>query len=197
MIESGLTFLRSELEAGLRERNVLESDQHVRLANVVDQSGDMRNGSLAITLVHLAEETAGKEPYQVQRGSNATPLSISPAPLKLNLDILVTACINTNEATSSNPQAGYSQALKWIDATVQFFHARSCFTPETAPRLPDSIEKLLVNLSTISLQDQHNLWGVLGSKYMPSVLYRVRLIEVTASVAKPVPLVKRKQLSLS
>jgi hypothetical protein len=32
---------------------------------------------------------------------------------------------------------------------------------------------------TLSFQDLNNLWGILGSKYLPSVMFKVRLIKIS------------------
>jgi len=37
---------------------------------------------------------------------------------------------------------------------------------------------LILDLMTLSYQDLNNLWGILGSRYLPSVMYKMRLISI-------------------
>jgi hypothetical protein len=46
------------------------------------------------------------------------------------------------------------------------------------------VEKLTLDLNTLSFQDMNNLWGILGSKYLPSVLYKLRLISIEENLAQ-------------
>ena len=40
---------------------------------------------------------------------------------------------------------------------------------------PD-MKKLIVELYSYSFEQQYNFWTILGAKYLPSVLYKVRLL---------------------
>jgi hypothetical protein len=48
-----------------------------------------------------------------------------------------------------------------------------------SPGLPAGVEKLVLDLNTLSFQDMNNLWGILGSKYLPSVMYKIRMISIS------------------
>ena len=73
----------------------------------------------------------------------------------------------------------YLDGLKVISFVTQFFQHQNVFTQENSPRLKENnIEELIFDLRTLSFQDLNNLWGVLGSKYMPSVLYKVRMLTI-------------------
>ena len=57
------------------------------------------------------------------------------------------------------------------------------FTSENSPGLDPRIEKLIVELYSLSFEQQHHLWGILGAKYLPSVMYRVRMITIQEAQA--------------
>ena len=40
------------------------------------------------------------------------------------------------------------------------------------------IERLVVELYSLNLEQQNHLWGYLGGKYLPSVVYKVRLVRI-------------------
>ena len=42
----------------------------------------------------------------------------------------------------------------------------------------DPIEYLIVELYSLSFEQQNQLWASLGGKYMPSVVYKVRLVVI-------------------
>ena len=49
---------------------------------------------------------------------------------------------------------------------------------QNAPRLPRELEKLSFQWVDMDLQAINNLWSVLGSHYLPSVVYKARLLTI-------------------
>ena len=100
-------------------------------------------------------------------------------PIYLNLDILFAA-----------NYTDYYTSLLLISNVIKFFQFQNVFTPLNSPNLPPGIEELIFDLKTLSLQDLNNLWGILGSKYIPSVVYKMRLIiisdDFSQGMAQPV-----------
>jgi hypothetical protein len=88
-------------------------------------------------------------------------------PVYLNLDILFTANYEN-----------YKTSLLLLSFVIQFFQFQNVFTPQNAPDLPAGIDELIFDMKTLTLQDLNNLWGILGSKYIPSVVYKMRLIQI-------------------
>ena len=71
----------------------------------------------------------------------------------------------------------YDQALKFLSHVIKFFQVNRVFNPLNSPQLSDeSIEKLVVELISIPLEEQNQVWHSLNTSYLPSVLYRVRLL---------------------
>jgi hypothetical protein len=77
--------------------------------------------------------------------------------------------------------SNYPEALKFLSSTVSFFQSRPLFNHQNAPDLDRRIDKLTLEIENLSLSDLSNLWGILSGKYMPSVLYRMRLVSIDAS----------------
>jgi hypothetical protein len=59
---------------------------------------------------------------------------------------------------------------------LRFFQAHSIFTPAGYPALDPSIEKLSVELVTYGPEQLNQLWAYIGTKYLPSAVYRVRML---------------------
>ncbi len=71
----------------------------------------------------------------------------------------------------------YNQALKFLSHVIKFFQANRVFNPLNSPQLSDeNIEKLTLELVSIPLEEQNQVWHSLNTSYLPSVLYRVRLL---------------------
>ena len=71
----------------------------------------------------------------------------------------------------------YNQALNFLSNVVKFFQANRVFTPKNSPALSgENIEKLIVELISLPLEEQNQVWHSLSTSYLPSVLYRIRLL---------------------
>jgi hypothetical protein len=52
------------------------------------------------------------------------------------------------------------------------------FTPGSYPNLDIRIQKLITDLYTVNFEQLNQIWSILGGKYLPSVLYKVRQITI-------------------
>jgi hypothetical protein len=77
----------------------------------------------------------------------------------------------------------YEDALKLISKVVSYFQVSNVFTNDpgqepAANDLPEGIHKLVVELFTISFEQQNQVWASLSTGYLPSVIYKVRMLVV-------------------
>lgn len=70
----------------------------------------------------------------------------------------------------------YPQALKFISDTISYYQKVPVLDRHVTPSLDDRIEKLVLNIENLNIQDLSNLWGILSNRYLPSILYKVRLV---------------------
>ncbi|MEP5340748.1 MAG: DUF4255 domain-containing protein [Algibacter sp.] len=71
----------------------------------------------------------------------------------------------------------YNQALKFLSHIIKFFQVNRVLTPLNAPQLSEeNIEKLTIELISLPLEEQNQVWHSLNTSYLPSVLYRIRLL---------------------
>jgi hypothetical protein len=66
--------------------------------------------------------------------------------------------------------------LKQLSYVISFFQGKNVFTTDTSPALDPSIRKLVVELYSYSFEQQYNFWTVIGAKYLPSALYKIRMV---------------------
>jgi hypothetical protein len=67
-----------------------------------------------------------------------------------------------------------------ISHIIAYFQGTNYFTKTNAPDLPNGIEKLIMEVYSMPIEQQNYMWGALGAKYLPSVLYRMRLVVIDA-----------------
>jgi len=72
----------------------------------------------------------------------------------------------------------YNEALKMLSLVIAYFQKMKQFTTANSPDLPPQLQNLSVELFTLGLEQQNHLWGALGAKYIPSVVYKMRLVPI-------------------
>jgi hypothetical protein len=100
-------------------------------------------------------------------------------PVKLNLYILFSA------SSSDGQEKNYKEALKRISRVVEFFQAKNVFNSSNTPMLDHTVGKISVELFNMNMEEQNNLWSMLGGMYRPSVLYKFRTLYIQEKHALP------------
>lgn len=72
--------------------------------------------------------------------------------------------------------SNYEQSLKFLSLIVRFFQKNPVFDKTNSPGLNEEIEKLRMELITLPINQQNELWNSLRATYLPSVLYRVSVL---------------------
>lgn len=181
MIRTALEFVKKEVEAYIVAR---EQDPNYTLGNVVDlKSIVLPNGTINVTdtthvtvmLVGIDEERReGKRPHYLPTDDKSF-FRLNP-PVELDLFVLFVA-----------HNKDYETALRDLSDVVGFFQANPVFDATKYPALnasvskPDEkpwqlIERLSFMLHSLTFEQQNNLWAMLGSKYIPSVVYRMKML---------------------
>ncbi|PKM20954.1 MAG: DUF4255 domain-containing protein [Gammaproteobacteria bacterium HGW-Gammaproteobacteria-15] len=168
MIAKTLSQLAAQLNRFLRHSFTLEEDI-VLVSNLNEADGTVLtqvNNKLALFLVGVEKEAASRVKTTLLdtgfvRSANSAP------PLHLNLYVMLAANFNGTN---------YSDALTLLSASISFFQRNPLFTHQNLPDLDPAIERLALDMENLSIQDASNLWGMLSGKYLPSVLYKVRMI---------------------
>lgn len=172
MIEKALLFLRDQLNNYLKLKLGISSDMVV-IDNIVNQNGVLNASELCLSLISVEEEKVHKSQSPYRIADNGTVNLVNPE-IKLNLYVFFTANFSPNN---------YQEALRFLSHIITFFQSRQVFHHNNAPALDEQIEKLILELVTLSFEEQNHLWGFIGAKYIPSVLYKVRLLTVADEAA--------------
>jgi hypothetical protein len=67
---------------------------------------------------------------------------------------------------------------------MAYFQYKNVFTPANTPRLDNGIDKLVFEIASITPEQLNNIWGSIGAKYMPSVIYKMRMLTFDESIIK-------------
>ena len=135
---------------------------------------------IVLSLVNLIEEVTLKNssPY---RSSNFEQTIENP-PVFLNLFLLFTANFTSPQGTGSSSQIPYNNGLTLLSTVIEFFQSQNVFTVQNAPD-PDTIQdpklqnlKIVMDLYPLTFEQVNHLWGSLGGKQMPFVLYKARVL---------------------
>ena len=169
MINSALGHLASELNESLQKSFRLD-EIIVVVSGMVEQDGSLpmqANNKVAISLINIERDTFTKSGGG--SGGSFSRSAVGQEPVYLNLYVMVSICFAGNN---------YLESMKFLSTAIAFFQRRPVFDHSNTPDLDDRIEKLVLDLENLSIQELSNIWGVLGGKYYPSVLYRVRMVAI-------------------
>jgi hypothetical protein len=180
MIDDALSFLTNEINAYLLQKNepLSATAPEIVLTNVAAEDGNwaIPPRTLGLSLINIEEDRVNKEQVTTFRNAN-NDVEHYNAEIKLNLYILVSANFAAGDAGGSTNTTGiYAEGLKQLSYVISFLQGKYVFTTDNSPTLSPSIKKLIVELYSSSFEQQYNFWTVVGAKYLPSVLYRVRML---------------------
>jgi len=170
MIDLLLEQIETQINGYLRLRGVPSiykcalGDISVHDKNVEAGSEDEIMESIIISMASVEEEQALKNNYPL-RQSGSTFLKEKSA-IYINVYILFAA-----------KYASYDTALKAISNIIYFFqtHRRISFAAD------EQAQEAVLNLHNIGFENLNNLWTVLGGRYLPSVMYKARLLMYQAA----------------
>lgn len=185
MLDAAITFLAGELNSYLRKRGVFtQQDDMVVPTQVVNDKGDWQvsEGKIGLTLIGIEEERVLRSQVPERSLLNGSHVVLQP-PLKLNLNLLFSVRPGT-------AQGSYEASLGFLSHVLTFFQAHPSFASDGSPGLDPRIVKLTAELLSYSPEHLNQTWAYLGSKYLPSAIYRVRMIILQdtepMSIDKPV-----------
>lgn len=183
MIRTALEFIQDELNLYVQKKdpdNFGNKNLGI-LSNIVSQDGtfefDSSNGDIdhriIISLVNIEECKLAENQSYFTKGHNNQIQHVNPA-VNLNLYILFTAYSDD-----------YKSSLRNLSYVIGFFQSNPVFTEDQFPHMNaktnkpwQKIEKLLFDMHSLSLEHQNHLWASIGAKYLPSVLYKMRLLRI-------------------
>lgn len=171
MIQETFKFLAEEINKYLSKKLTVTTDKRLVLGNVgkaLDSdtsSQNALNGKAIMSLINVEEDRVAMQ--QENWVKSPSGITYKNPPVYLNLYVLF--AVN---------RADYSDSLKYLALIIQFFQSQNVFTPLNYPALDPRIQKLMCDLYSVNFEQLNQIWSVLGGKYLPSVLYKIRQITI-------------------
>lgn len=189
MINSAILHLTNYLNQYLKRTFDLNEDI-VALSNIVEQDGTVATNvtnKLVVCLVNIEKDsTPVNLPKRGMMPSDKAVMGYSP--VHLNLYLMFAAHFSGNN---------YSEALKFLSHTISFFQRNPVFDHQNTPDLDRRIHQLALDIENLDTKDLSSLWSILSGKYLPSILYKVRMLSFAADDIKAqIPVSKAPQPSV-
>ena len=179
MIDQALNLVSDRLNAHLSALFGVSEDL-VAIGPLSDAEGkptaESRN-RLTLFLTNIAQDS-------VPRGARPrSSVQLGKAP-PFHLDIYFML------ASGHDPEI-YGEGLKLISAALMFFQTNPVMTPQLVPEMPTGISQLTVEISNLRVEEVGQLWGNLGGRYVPSVMFKMRSVMIDAGAVRAVtPLIR-------
>jgi hypothetical protein len=184
MIYNALHTVTTQLDTYLKARFKMDGNAAV-LNSIVNQNGGIADNSsnkIVLSLINLEHETAMRfNPIYIQNSEKTSTKKPANLPYNFNLDVLITAVF----------EAQYEEGLKFLSEAIYFFQTKNSFTADNTPLLDKSIQELNFELIKLTYHQEHSLWGAIGAKYMPSVLFKIRMLSFQSGELVDVPQIAR------
>ncbi|MCF6350636.1 MAG: DUF4255 domain-containing protein [Flavobacteriaceae bacterium] len=161
------------LQVITEEINTFFGGNSISLENIanIDTETDGDTSGVILTLLNMQEEFALKNIANTYINRNEVAYK-NP---KVNLNLYILFCANN---------ATYIESLKSISKVIQFFQGKRVFTQanstfeHTSEMQNLKNFKFIIDLYTPSFEELNFIWGTLGGKQYPSVLYKISSIEI-------------------
>ncbi len=171
MIDRAMGFVVETLNGFLEDRHI--SDEPIaELSGLTTMEGDPPkdiNNKIVMTVLNIEREAAAISSSPMpMRQTNEGGYVRTPQDLALNIYVMVSASFDDR----------YRDGLRVLSGALGFFQSNPIITPASHPNLPKGIQQLAFKMVNLDLQTLGHVWGVLGGRYMPSALYKIRLVTI-------------------
>jgi hypothetical protein len=147
--------------------NAVVSAEVGNIGEILASNSHGSEKDIIISLINIEENRISRDPQNYIRTD--TGISMKNPAIHLNLTILF---------TSVKLDTGYQVALQNIQQVIEFFQKKNVFDHSNTVGLDNGIEKLILEMMSLNLEQLHQLWSMLGGKYHPSVAYKMRMVTI-------------------
>ncbi len=154
----------------------VDGSEHVSLTNPAPNIGSLftQGDKLYFSLLNIEEQLSLRE-GGVNRRVVGNHLLTSQPPVNFNLQVIFIA----------NHSKDYKTELNLIYWVMEFFQCKPLFNLANTPGLANAgfsgDDKLIFELNSLPLKEMHYVWGNLGMKQMPSVVYQIKMLTIQNS----------------
>lgn len=171
MIDKVMEVIRAEVNDFIgRKLEDTTIPDRVVLTSFVDDNGRVAipTDAIGLSLLNIEEERTFKEAAMIRTAKAESSSSFVTPPISLNLQIMFTAYFKN-----------YVESLKQLSFILGCLQTKPVFDRNNTPALVGlDTAKLIFELNILPLEQQHYIWSMIGLRYLPSVIYRVRMLTI-------------------
>jgi hypothetical protein len=166
MIATAIETISGHLNLYLKHEFDINEDV-VILSNLLEQDGSVAPNleNKVVAFVVNCEKDSAPGQQGTYKSNYNDRINIGFVPVYINI-YLMFAC--------NFGGRNYSEALKFLSHIIGFFQRRPVWDHQNTPEMDEKTNKLCIDIVNLDIKDIANLWGVLSSKYLPSVIYKIR-----------------------
>lgn len=158
MIGSALNTIAEAVNEQLVKRHSADTET-VMVSNLVNAEGaivDSDSNKIILSLVNIQPEKV------TQRGQVS-----NKGILNLNLYLLFASTFTEDQ---------YTTGIDYISSIMTYFNSIKVLNHSNTPGLAPELEKLTFEIFPQDMQNISYLWGAIGAKQVPSILYKTRIV---------------------
>jgi hypothetical protein len=164
LISEALDYIRVEVRDYLSV-----TDAEVSTGHLHSLSSDALNPGVRIALVNVGQETTTRNaPHVVRNASGLT--EYQEPPVYLNCHLMFAFDFSA-----------YQTNMIRLSETIELFQSKRFFDASNerpANPFPSGLDRLVFDMCSPEFEQLNHIWGVLGGVYLPSILYKVRLLKI-------------------
>jgi len=170
MIGTTLNFIAQTLNNDLCQRLKLNpSTNKVILSSIVDPNGTFNvkeSNVLLLKLINIEPDPFANDSMPTHRIPGRSDI-VETSPLYINLRLVL--------AVYSKPEQ-IQAGLDMLTIGMSYFQGKPLWNPQNTPGLPDNVDRLVFEMESLNLDQLNHLWGAIGTRYMPSAIYRMKML---------------------
>lgn len=172
MIPESLTCVCDELNDFFKARLKI-ADKKAVIAPLTNQDGSAfaaAENKLIISLINIERESL------VTKTSPTDSSSFAARQPSINLNLYIVFAANFSGQN-------YTEGLSYLSLAISYLQQKPVFTRNDSQRLPDGIDKLIFEVQNVPFERLNNIWTTAGAKYMPSLVYKMRMLTFSSAWA--------------
>jgi hypothetical protein len=170
MIAQALTYISTKINSAFFTP---AGSPRVILGNIATlNDAGVAESNVLLSLINIEEEVLWRDPENYFKRDPS--IVYKNPPMHFNTTIAFGAYLPNLNNLGTN----YEGSIAKIQKVIGFFQRQNVFERTNFPDLPNGIEKLNFELVNLNLEQLHHLWSMLGGKYIPSVVYKMRMVAI-------------------
>jgi len=171
MIKRALTVIQKLSNQYLQNLD-RRGDDWVVLTNIVEHDGTINEHSrdkIVMAVYNITKENVISTYTPARPGGDS--FAVVQPPIYIDVHLMFMA--NFTGKT-------YVDGLAAISRLISYFQQNPWFTQSNAPDLGPEINKITLELESLGAVEANCIMGMLGTKYLPSVYYKLRMLPFAA-----------------